>query len=423
MKLNTPLKVQLKDNSNITFEIEPQFCKCGRPMFLKQSHNGDIFWACKGFHKDRNLAVCDLTKDVKCFKCHSGEIKKKINKSTGDIFYGCSNYSEVSESSCNLKLQPSHINDIIRQVNDALKYRFDFKSISYNKNDEIKWEKLNRTPLTNKTTNIQPKENNIEKKTWYKVLRLVLGDKKNINTSGKNSSDSSKRKIFGLSPKIAAYVATLVVSVGLIASLNGSNVEISLFGDLFKINISPATSEDVDIRVNNKSETIVIENTRDEAIDISNLAIKTDGLEMIDFGDLPNDKLVLGPNEKLILNESDLLSLVNDMQLDEGSDPSIFNPGQDPDDNSYEAEEDLDIMKSETLEKLWKGDSSVEFVAEVIEQGRIKYEEINQKFVGLRNKIDEKKEEYLEIKRDREDELQREEFIRETEPRENLILE
>ena len=127
--INTPLEIHLKSNSNIYFEVKPQFCECKRPMFLKKSHNGDIFWSCKGFHQDRENAVCDLTKDVKCFKCHTGEIKQRVNKSTGEIFYGCSNYSDVSELSCNFQLQSEDMIDVIQQVNNALKYRYDFPSV------------------------------------------------------------------------------------------------------------------------------------------------------------------------------------------------------------------------------------------------------------------------------------------------------
>jgi len=429
--INTTLKIQLKDNSNISFEVTPQFCECKRPMFLKQSHNGDVFWSCKGFHKDRNNAVCDLTKDVKCFKCHNGEIKRKTNKSTGENFYGCSNYSDVSESSCNFKLQALDMTDVIHQVNEALKYKYDFKTTSHNQNDERKWEKYK---LTSQSTAQKKKITNIETKdsVWIRIIKLILNKDKKKSCESSSSEKTSSKNLLKINPKLAGYTATLILAVGLFASMNGMNVEISLFGDLFHMNITPnASPENVDVQINEQNETIVIKNTENKPIDISNLALNTkEGLPIINFASLSESQRILEPNEKLILNKEILLSLINDDYQEEYTNAnhsgSLFDSNRDLSDKPGSSDDDIyEAEKYQLLDKLWDGEK-VEFVAEVIEKGIVQYEEIKQRIDDKKELLKDQGREYIRVHLNEEEIniknqiLEKERLIREIEENQDL---
>jgi len=345
-----PLDIKLKRNSNISFKIEPQFCKCSRPMFLKKSQDGNMFWACKGFYADESVCICDLTKDVKCFKC-SGEIRKKENKNTGEKFYGCTNYSTVSEEGCNFTLDPEDLNDVIAQVNDALKFRFNFRSTQFDSGDERIWEKYKKEHIDNVNNVIETKPDHdddcddddkddekekVETKWWFKIIKLVLNKKK---------SDSKPEKSYmGIPPKILKYVIVGIFIVASMTVINGSGIEARLFGGLFEFTIQPkkATAEKIDVNYNSIDNTFSVKNTTGEKMDVSSVKVNNeDGETIIDLSKLSQEDKFIGPNETLILKEEDIRKLVSptvmdeyseEMEIDEESDD--ISPGE-PSEKSF----------------------------------------------------------------------------------------
>jgi DNA topoisomerase I len=73
--------------------------KCGRPMVIKIGKYGK-FLACSGFPECRNARPLLITIDMKCPKCHEGEVVERRSKK-GRVFYGCSRYPECDFSTWN----------------------------------------------------------------------------------------------------------------------------------------------------------------------------------------------------------------------------------------------------------------------------------------------------------------------------------
>jgi len=385
---NKPLKVNLKSNSNISFDVKPEFCSCGRPMFLKKGRDGRVFWACKGFHNNPSKKVCDHTRDLKCFRCNRGEILLKTNSETKEKFYGCSDFSEVSESSCNLALQKEDMNDVIKQVNDGLKFRFNFRSITHNDSDQRIIDRINE--VVSEETKKELKcdidccdndddddDDRVENSWWYKLLALTLTPEK--------GADGKVKKGPLVTRRFAVYIVSVMFLIAMVAVVQGSGVEVNLFNGMFVLNVKPVapTQENVNIEYDAEKGELVIENkSLKDDVDIGDLAILDNlGNKMIDFSSLPGSKKLLETNETIRLNENDLLAMME-------NNTTYFEDYQYDDDDVMSApvEEDLEDevadeeMRAYLTEQL--ASNNLNFVSEVIDNGKEVYNKLKTRVIN-----------------------------------------
>jgi ssDNA-binding Zn-finger/Zn-ribbon topoisomerase 1 len=419
MKLKN-IHISLKSNPNISFDIRPKLCACGMPMFLRKSQNGDIFWSCKNFHKDENLRKCDHTKDVSCFKCNSGEIIKKINQKTGEVFYGCTDFSKISDTSCNIIIPDSDIDPLIKQVNDAIKFQLNLKVTHYNASDEKRIKKLIEENKTNQKTEVK-KEINKEVKT---------------NTSEK----SGLFTIFTKHIKSVAVVGILFLTF--LGITQGANVEFSLFGDLFHFKINPASSSDIHARIDESNKTVEVTNTANETVDVSNVAMNMNGMEL-NFNNL--EDTTLKPGETLVLNENELEDILekelsgDDTEESQENDSfidSIFSlfggveNSTEPIDYATEPEEEPIYQQEavkEIVNDIWNNEENISFTATIKEKGEEVVEEIKTATKSKINYLQERIGDYKSIEESldelKHEELQQREIEEYERTREAILLE
>jgi hypothetical protein len=64
-----------------------------------------------------------------------GELIIKKNNETKEKFYGCTHFSHVSDLSCNISISENDMNNLIKQVNDAIKFQLNLRSTQYDQHD------------------------------------------------------------------------------------------------------------------------------------------------------------------------------------------------------------------------------------------------------------------------------------------------
>jgi len=409
-----PININLKSNAAISLEIQAETCICGMPMFLRKSRDGRIFWSCKSFHSDKKLRKCDHTKDVKCFRCKHGELIMKKNNETNENFYGCTNFSQISDSSCNITISIKDMNDLIKQINDAIKFQLNLRSTQYNANDEKAIKKMLNKTKENKCTN---------------------NNKKKI-TKTKNHLSSFKN-IFSILNKNIKTVAVLgILFFTFMGIIQGANVEFSLFGNFLQFKLdNNANSNNVETVVNKENKTITVKNITDKEVNISNMAIDMNGFE-VDFKNL--EDTTIKPGETLILNEpkleemiqvemnevvkeinqtekesffENLLNFGSKLKSEAPNEP-VFDPDEDmPYDYYYEGEVTYQMIDSKDLvEQLWSEDNDISITAQIVEKGKKVVEDIKtitkDKAHDLKDRIFDREDEdirRLEDSKERED--------------------
>jgi len=317
------LKIALKSNSNIIISVVPEFCNCGRPMFLKKNGgDGGMFWSCKGYSMDENLkSECDLTRDVKCFVCKKGEMRSKMNSLTGEIFYGCSNFSKVSKSGCNFTISDLDAEDLINQVNQALRFQYDFKSISLDPLDEIKWKDYQE--LNNVSTGRAGTLSEGSKKGFMDTIGGLLGISQN-KSSEENKSEEYEvvkgRLNFPITLKMQKIAASGILFIALVAVFMGSGVEMELFQGMFKLKVGPSkpTSSNISLEYDAKTGQLKIENkSTNEKIDLGAVDLKdVEGNTIVDFGTLPKNQQILEKGQTVVMTGDDLAKMAEDIDAD-----------------------------------------------------------------------------------------------------------
>ena len=299
IKNNNRESMAEKRNQQKQFEIIPEHCECGRVMFLRISEEGSLFWSCKGYHKDKKKQLCDITKNwLSCNKC-SGHIILKNNSTNQQKFYGCSNYSEVSDFSCNITLASEDMKRMIREFNNNLKNSYNFRSTQANEHDEKIFHNMKneaegkhnsiQAVITNETKNEEMKEN-----TSQTIVEAI--------------KEKGKGIIPQLSQGVIITIVSLLLIITTVAIIYKSNLSIDLFG-LFKIEVSPrsATSQDIQTRVDPESKVIEIENVSNEPVVIDNLSLATpDANEIVHLSQIEKQNTILDPGETIRLDNHTL---------------------------------------------------------------------------------------------------------------------